>query len=279
MTDTTSTQPPPLTIAGHTFRSRLIVGTGKYDTHERMQTCLDLAQAEVVTVAVRRERLIDADGRSLLDFIDLDRFTILPNTAGCFTADDAVRVARLGRDLLEGLENPGSDWVKLECLGDKKTLLPDPIDTLAATEKLVADGFSVLVYSSDDPILARRLKDAGAAAVMPAGSPIGSGQGVINRNAIRIILEDLKSGDPDYPVIVDAGVGTASDVAVAMELGCDGILLNTAIASAQSPEQMAEAMMLACRAGWLAHRAGRIPKKLYATASSPDTGLVEPIGR
>ena len=270
---------PPLKIASHSFQSRLIVGTGKYTSHELMRECLNVAGAEVVTVAVRRERLIDSEGRSLLDFIDLDRFTILPNTAGCFTADDAVRVARLGREILEGLENPGADWVKLECLGDKKTLLPDPIDTLAATEKLVADGFHVLVYSSDDPILARRLKNAGAAAVMPAGSPIGSGQGVINRNAIRIILEDLKSDDPDYPVIVDAGVGTASDVAVAMELGCDGILLNTAIASASEPAQMAEAMNLACRAGWLAHRAGRIPKKLYATASSPDTGLVEPIGR
>ena len=268
---------PPLRIASHEFRSRLIVGTGKYGDYETMRRCLDLSGAEVVTVAVRRERLIDSDGRSLLDFIDLDRFTILPNTAGCFAADDAVRVARLGREILEGLENPGADWVKLECLGDRKTLLPDPIDTLAATEKLVADGFRVLVYTSDDPILARRLKDAGAAAVMPAGSPIGSGQGVINRNAIRIILEDLKDGDPDYPVIVDAGVGTASDVATAMELGCDGILLNTAIASADRPEPMAEAMNLACRAGWLAHRAGRIPKKLYATASSPDTGLVEPL--
>ena len=244
-----------------------------------MQRCLDLAGAEVVTVAVRRERLIDDAGRSLLDFIDLDRFTILPNTAGCFSADDAVRVARLGREILEGLENPGSNWVKLECLGDKKTLLPDPIDTLAATEKLVADGFEVLVYSSDDPILARRLKDAGAAAVMPAGSPIGSGQGVINRNAIRIILEDLKDGDPDYPVLVDAGVGPASDVSVAMELGVDGILLNTAIASASDAEAMAEAMNLACRAGYLAHRAGRIPRKLYATASSPDTGMVEPLAR
>ena len=277
--DAARLQPSPLKIASHTFTSRLIVGTGKYDTHETMRVCLDAAEAEVVTVAVRRERLIDADGRSLLDFIDLDRFTILPNTAGCFSAEDAVRVARLGREILEGLENPGADWVKLECLGDKKTLLPDPIDTLRACEMLVADGFHVLCYSSDDPILARRLKDAGAASVMPAGSPIGSGQGVLNRNAIRIILEDLKDGDSDYPVIVDAGVGTASDVAVAMELGCDGILLNTAIASAADPLAMAEAMKLSCRAGWLAHRAGRIPKKLYATASSPDTGLVEPLSR
>lgn len=268
---------PALTIGTHTFSSRLIVGTGKYSSHEMMRDCLDAAGAEVVTVAVRRERLFDDDGRSLLDFIDLDRYTILPNTAGCFSAADAVRVARLGREILEGLENPGSDWVKLECLGDRKTLLPDPIDTLAACEQLVADGFQVLCYTSDDPILARRLKDAGAAAVMPAGSPIGSGQGVINRNAIRIILEDLKDGDADYPVIVDAGVGTASDVSIAMEIGCDGILLNTAIASAAAPLAMAKAMNLACRAGWLAHRAGRIPKKLYATASSPDTGLIEPL--
>ena len=279
MTDASpaTTSPPPLRIASHEFRSRLIVGTGKYGDYETMARCLDLSGAEVVTVAVRRERLIDAEGRSLLDFIDLDRFTILPNTAGCFTADDAVRVSRLGREILEGLENPGADWVKLECLGDRRTLLPDPIGTLEATERLVADGFSVLVYTSDDPILARRLKDAGAAAVMPAGSPIGSGQGVLNRNAIRLILEDLKGEDAAYPVIVDAGVGTASDVAVAMELGCDGILLNTAIASADDPVAMAEAMQLACRAGYLAHRAGRIPKKLYATASSPDTGLVEPL--
>ena len=263
-----------LTIGPHTFASRLIVGTGKYATYELMAECLDKSGAEVVTVAVRRERLIDSEGRSILDFIDLSRFTILPNTAGCFNAEDAVRVAKLGREILEGLQNPGADWVKLECLGDKRTLLPDPYDTLKACEQLVADGFHVLCYTSDDPIAARRLKDAGAASVMPAGSPIGSGQGVLNANAVRIILEDLKGGDPEYPVIVDAGVGVPSDVAAAMELGCDGVLLNTAIASCGDPAAMAEAMNLACRAGHLAASAGRIPKKMYATASSPLDGTV-----
>lgn len=265
-----------LTIGSHTFESRLIVGTGKYTTFDLMKDCLDASGAEVVTVAVRRERLIDAEGRNILDYIDLEKFTILPNTAGCFNADDAVRVARLGREILEGLENPGADWVKLECLGDKKTLLPDPVATLEACEKLVAEGFQVLCYTSDDPIAARRLKDCGAASVMPAGSPIGSGQGILNRNAIRIILEDLKGNDPNYPVIVDAGVGTASDVSQAMELGCDGVLLNTAVASAKDPLKMARAMKLATEAGHLAYHAGRIPKKLYATASSPDTGIVAP---
>ncbi len=183
-------------------------------------------------MAVRRERLIDSRGQNILDYIDTSRYTLLPNTAGCFTADDAVRVARLGREILLGLENPGADWVKLEVLGDTKTLLPDPVATLEATEQLVAEGFQVLCYTSDDPIMARRLKQAGAASVMPAGSPIGSGQGVLNPNAIRICLEYLKDGDPDYPVIVDAGVGTASDVTVAMELGVDGVLLNTGIAHA-----------------------------------------------
>jgi thiazole synthase len=223
-------------------------------------------------VAVRRERLIDKQGHSLLDFLDLNRLTILPNTAGCFSAEDAVRHARVARELLSNLGNPGADWVKLECLGDRKTLLPDPVATLQATEQLVKEGFQVLVYTSDDPIMARRLKAAGAASVMPAGSPIGSGQGVLNPNNIRIILEYLKDGDPDYPVIVDAGVGTASDVAVAMELGCDGVLLNTGIAAAQDPLRMAYAMNYACEAGRLAYLAGRIPKKLYATASSPMEG-------
>jgi thiazole synthase len=252
----------------------LIVGTGKYSTFELMQECLAISESDVITVAVRRERLVDAAGRNILDFIDLNRYTILPNTAGCFTADDAVRTARLGREILLGLENPGARWVKLEVLGDKKTLLPDPVATVEATRQLVADGFEVLVYTSDDPITARRLKDAGATAVMPAGSPIGSGQGVLNPNNIRICLEYLKEGDANYPVIVDAGVGTASDVAFAMELGCDGVLLNTAIASAKNPCQMAKAMRLACQAGYLAARSGRIPKKLYATASSPESGLI-----
>ncbi|MBX3440924.1 MAG: thiazole synthase [Planctomyces sp.] len=264
----------PLTLGRHSFRSRLIVGTGKHTTFEVMQQCLDASGAEVVTVAVRRERLIDAEGRSILDFIDLSRYTILPNTAGCFTAEDAVRVARLGREILTNLDNPGADWVKLEVLGDKKTLLPDPVATLEATRQLVADGFQVLCYTTDDPITARRLKDAGATSVMPAGSPIGSGQGVLNPNNIRICLEYLKDGDPDYPVIIDAGVGTASDVSFAMELGCDGVLLNTAIASAQDPLRMAHAMRMACEAGHLAALAGRIPRKLYATASSPETGVL-----
>src|SRR5580692_10649796 len=266
----------PLVLGSHTFESRLIVGTGKYATYELMRDCLDASGAEVVTVAVRRERLIDAQGRSILDFIDLSRFTILPNTAGCFSAEDAVRVARLGREILLGLENPGADWVKLEVLGDAKTLLPDPIATLAATETLVAEGFQVLCYSTDDPIVARRLKQAGAVSVMPAGSPIGSGQGILNPNNLRICLEYLKDGDPDYPVIVDAGVGTASDVTVAMELGCDGVLLNTGIAHAKDALRMAWAMRYACDAGRLAYLAGRIPKKLYAQASSPMEGRIAP---
>ena len=237
----------PLVLGSHTFESRLIVGTGKYATYELMRDCLDASGAEVVTVAVRRERLIDAQGRNILDFLDLTRYTILPNTAGCFTAEDAIRLARLGREMLQGLENPGADWVKLEVLGDKRTLLPDPVATLKATEQLVKEGFQVLCYTSDDPITARRLKEAGATSVMPAGSPIGSGQGVLNPNNIRICLEYSKEDDPDYPVIVDAGVGTASDVSVAMELGCDGVLLNTGIASARDPLRWPSAMRLACR--------------------------------
>jgi thiazole synthase len=266
----------PLAIGPFRFRSRLITGTGKYATYDLMRDCLDASGCEVTTVAVRRERLIDKEGRSLLDFLDLKRYTILPNTAGCFTADDAVRHARLARELLTNLDNPGAKWVKLECLADKKTLLPDPVGTLKATEELVKDGFTVLVYTSDDPVLAKRLKDLGAASVMPAGSPIGSGQGILNPNNIRICLEYLKEGDPDYPVIVDAGVGTASDVAVAMELGCDGVLLNTGIASATDPLRMASAMRHACEAGRLAYQAGRIPRKLYATASSPWEGRISP---
>jgi thiazole synthase len=269
----------PLVLGSHTFESRLIVGTGKYATYELMRDCLDAAGAEVVTVAVRRERLIDAQGRSILDFLDLARYTILPNTAGCFAADDAIRVARLGREILLGLENPGADWVKLEVLGDKKTLLPDPIATLEATAQLVKEGFQVLCYSTDDPITARRLKEAGATSVMPAGSPIGSGQGVLNPNNIRICLEYLKENDPEYPVIVDAGVGTASDVSFAMELGCDGVLLNTGIAGARDPLLMAQAMRLACIAGHKASLAGRIAKKLYATASSPESGTIAPGSR
>jgi thiazole synthase len=268
--------PDQFQLGDRRLTSRLIVGTGKYATSQLMQQCLAAAHAEVVTVAVRRERLIDAAGRSLLDDIDLSRYTILPNTAGCFTAEDAVRVARLGREILLGLENPGANWVKLEVLADKKTLLPDPVATLQATEQLVKDGFQVLCYTTDDPVTARRLKQAGATSVMPAGSPIGSGQGVLNPNNIRICLEYLKEDDPDYPVIIDAGVGTASDVAFAMELGCDGVLLNTGIAGAKDPLRMATAMYQACLAGRNAYLAGRIPRKLYATASSPESGVISP---
>ncbi|MBL8879083.1 MAG: thiazole synthase [Phycisphaerales bacterium] len=272
-------QPDPLSIAGFRFRSRLLVGTGKYlrdgkPDYELMAAALDASGCEVVTVAVRRERLIDDRGRSILDFLDLKRYTILPNTAGCFSAEDAIRSARLGRELLEGLGNPGARWVKLEVLADKRTLLPDPIETLRATETLIVDGFQVLAYSNDDPVLARRLKAAGASSVMPLGSPIGSGQGILNPNNIRIILEDMKNGDAAYPVIVDAGVGTASDVTIAMELGADGVLLNTGIAAASDPVRMAHAMRGACEAGYLAFRAGRIPKKLYASASSPESGVI-----
>ncbi|MHC4948170.1 MAG: thiazole synthase [Planctomycetota bacterium] len=271
----------PLRLGPRTTTSRLIVGTGKYRTYELMQDALDASGAEVVTVAVRRERLVDDQGRSLLDFIDLDPYTILPNTAGCFSAEDAVRVARLGRDLLEQLENPGREWVKLEVLGDRKTLLPDPVGTLEACRELVADGFAVLCYSSDDPVMAVRLRDAGATSVMPAGSPIGSGRGVVNREAIRIILELLKDpehgGQADYPVIVDAGVGTPSDVTIAMELGSDGVLLNTGIAHARDPVRMAIAMKAACEAGYHGARAGRIERRLYATASSPWSGTITTI--
>ncbi|MDR2170187.1 MAG: thiazole synthase [Planctomycetaceae bacterium] len=258
-----------LKIGSHEFLSRMFVGTGKYSSYEVMQEAIDVSGSECITVAVRRERLFDSSGRRLLDFIDVGRYTILPNTAGCFSADEAVRVARLGREILSQMGNSGANWVKLECLGDTKTLLPDPLETVRATEILVKDGFEVLVYTSDDPILAKRLKSCGAAAVMPAGSPIGSGQGVLNANSLRICLEYLKEADPDYPVIVDAGVGTASDVSFAMELGFDGVLLNTAIAAAKDPIKMAEAMKKSCEAGRLAYEAGRIPKKLYATASSP----------
>ena len=265
-----------LQLGTHTFTSRLIVGTGKYADYDTMRESLVSSGTECITVAVRRERLYDAAGNNLLDFIDTSRYTLLPNTAGCFTADDAVRVAKLGRELLLGLENPGADWVKLEVLGDKKTLLPDPLATLVATERLVSEGFQVLCYTTDDPVTARRLKEAGATSVMPAGSPIGSGQGILNANNIRICLEYLKDGDPEYPVIVDAGVGTASDVTFAMELGVDGVLLNTGIAGADDPRSMALAMKAAVEAGRLAFLAGRIPRKLYATATSPDEGVISP---
>lgn len=261
-------------LGKHLLTSRLIVGTGKYDSLPEMVDSLDQSGSDCITVAVRRERLYDQNGQNLLDYIDLNRYVLLPNTAGCYSMEEAVRTARLGREILRGLENDGADWVKLEVLGDGKTLLPNPIETLRATEKLVDEGFDVLCYTTDDPILALQLKNAGATAVMPAGSPIGSGQGILNPNNIRICLEYLKDGDPDYPVIVDAGVGTASDVAFAMELGVDGILLNTAIAHAKDPIKMAHAMKLACQAGRDAYLSGRIPKRIYATASSPEDGLV-----
>lgn len=261
-------------LGKHVFQSRLIVGTGKYETFDQMREALDVSGTECITVAVRREKLYDGDGKNILDYIDLDRYTLLPNTAGCYNAKDAVRTARLGREILLGLENPGADWVKLEVLGDSKTLLPDPLATLEATEQLVTEGFQVLCYTNDDPITAQRLKRAGATAVMPAGSPIGSGQGVLNANNIRICLEYLKADEPDYPVIIDAGVGTASDITVAMELGVDGVLLNTGIAHARDPIGMAKAMKAACEAGRLAYQSGRIPRRLYATASSPEEGVI-----
>ncbi|MHC4976050.1 MAG: thiazole synthase [Planctomycetota bacterium] len=264
-----------LQIGSRTCVSRLILGTGKYPSNESMRASLEASGTEVITVAVRRERLYNDQGESLLDAIDLDSYTILPNTAGCFSADDAVRVARLGRELLEQLGNDGQSWVKLEVLGCKKTLLPDPVGTLDACRELVSDGFEVLAYTSDDPIAAVRLREAGATCVMPAGSPIGSGQGILNHRNIALCLELLKesSGDP-YPVIVDAGVGGASDVAVAMELGADGVLLNTAVAHADDPVTMASAMRHACLAGRQSYMAGRIPKRKYATASSPWEGVI-----
>lgn len=263
-----------LTVGGHKLSSRLIVGTGKYDTLELMRDSLAASGSNAVTVAVRRERMYDRSGQNVLDYIDPSKYLLLPNTAGCYSATDAVRVAKLGREILRALENPGANWVKLEVLGDSKTLLPDPVATIEACKTLVDDGFDVLCYTSDDPIVARRLKEAGAASVMPAGSPIGSGQGILNPNNLQIILEYLKEDDPDYPVIIDAGVGTASDVSVAFELGADGVLLNSAIAHARDPIRMSVAMKHAAIAGREAYLSGRIPKRLYATASSPEEGVI-----
>lgn len=251
------TENTPLKIGKYEFTSRLFVGTGKYPSMEIMKDALAASEAEVVTVAVRRVKINETT--SLLDYIDTRKYKILPNTAGCYSAEEAIRTARLARET--GL----SDMIKLEVLGDERTLLPDPVETLKATEILVREGFAVLVYTSDDPIIARRLENAGATSVMPAGAPIGSGQGILNKNNIQIILESVK-----VPVIVDAGVGTASDVSIAMELGCAGVLLNTGIALAKDPIRMARAMKLACEAGRLAFLSGRIPKRLYAKASSPE---------
>jgi thiazole synthase len=276
--DATMAETAPLKVGPFTLDSRLIVGTGKYENWDIMADALEASGSSAITVAVRRERLLDNEGRSLLDAIDLSKYIVLPNTAGCFDAADAVRVARLGRELLDQLGNAGTQWVKLEVLGDKATLLPDPVGTLEACKELVTDGFSVLCYTSDDPIMAVRLRDAGATSVMPAGSPIGTGRGISNPTNIRIIHDLLKNpemgGDPAYPLIVDAGVGTPSDITLAMELGADGVLLNTGIAHAKDPVRMAHAMRLACDAGYHGARSGRIGKKLYATASSPWTGTI-----
>jgi thiazole synthase len=252
-----------LVIAGREFDSRLMVGTGKYASFQQMAQALEVSGAEIITVAVRRVNISDRSQESLLDYIDPAKYTLLPNTAGCYTADDAVRTCRLAREA--GL----SDFVKLEVLGDEKTLFPDNEELLKAAKVLIKDGFTVLPYCSDDVILCRKLEDLGCAAVMPLGAPIGSGLGIRNPYNIRIILENVK-----VPVIVDAGVGSASDAAIAMELGCDGVLMNTAIAGARDPIAMAEAMKLAVKAGRLSYQAGRIPRKLYANASSPLEGML-----
>src|SRR5499426_118089 len=255
-------------IAGKTFTSRLIVGTGKYSSPPVMVKAHEASGAEMITVAVRRVNISDRTKESLLDYIDTGKYFLLPNTAGCYTVDEAVRTARLGREA--GLSN----WVKLEVIGDEKTLFPDNEALIEASRILVREGFVVLPYTSDDPIVCRKLEDAGAAAVMPLGAPIGSGLGIQNVNNIRIIREFAR-----VPVIVDAGVGTASDATFAMELGADGVLMNTAIAGAQDPVAMAESMKLAVRAGRLAYLAGRIPRKMYATASSPTEGVIGVVGR
>jgi thiazole synthase len=253
----------PLTIAGRTFASRLIVGTGKYPSNAVMVQAHEASGAEMVTVAVRRVNIDDRSRESMLDFIDPARYVILPNTAGCYTADEAVRTARLAREA--GLSN----WVKLEVIGDERTLFPDNEALLEATRILVKEGFVVLPYTTDDPVVCRKLEDAGASAVMPLGAPIGSGLGIQNANNIRIIREFTR-----VPLVVDAGVGTASDAALAMELGADAVLMNTAIAGARDPVQMARAMRLAVEAGRQAYLAGRIPRRMYATASSPLEGVI-----
>jgi thiazole synthase len=253
-----------LRIGDREFSSRLFVGTGKYRSFQEMARCHAASGAEVVTVAVRRVNLTDKSKESLIDYIDRSRLFILPNTAGCYNADEAIRAARLGREV--GLSN----WVKLEVIGDQKTLFPDNEGLLEATRVLVKEGFVVLPYTNDDLVNARKLIDAGAAAVMPLGAPIGSGLGIQNITNLRIMRETIT----EVPLIVDAGVGTASDAAIAMELGFEGVLMNTAIAEAEDAEKMAEAMKLAVQAGRLAHLAGRMPKKLYASASSPLSGMV-----
>ena len=265
MTTTLSrTEVEPLTIADRTFRSRLILGTGKYDDLETMQAAFEASGTEMITVAVRRVDLDDRGEGSRLAAIDPERYLLLPNTAACYTAEEAVRTARLAR------EAGGWNWIKLEVIGDEKTLFPDNVELLRATETLVNEDFVVLPYTNDDPVVCKKLEELGAAAVMPLGAPIGSGMGIRNPANIRIIVEQAA-----VPVIVDAGVGTASDAAIAMELGADGVLMNTGVAGAEDPVRMARAMKLAVESGWLAAHAGRIPKKLYATASSPLEGLIE----
>jgi thiazole synthase len=266
-----------LRIGTRLLRSRLILGTGRYSDFHQMRRCHEAAGVDCVTVAVRREKLHDSGGNNILDFLDSSRITLLPNTAGCFESSTAVRAARMGREILQGLGNAGATWVKLEVLGDSRTLLPDPVETLRATEQLVELGFEVLVYTSDDPVTALRLQQAGAVAVMPAGSPIGSGQGIANPLNLQIILEQLKGNDADYPVIVDAGLGSPADVVQAMELGADGVLLNTAVARARDPVQMARAMSLAVQAGRLGFQAGRIGRMRYGSASSPELGMISRI--
>ena len=253
-----------LTIAGRSFRSRLLVGTGKYKDNRTMVAAHQASGAEVVTVAVRRVDLSRKSDDAMLNYIDTSSYFILPNTAGCYSVDEALRTARLAREA--GL----SEWIKLEVIGDEKTLLPDTQGLIQATKQLVAEGFKVLPYTNDDLVVARRLEDAGAVAVMPLASPIGSGMGILNPVNIRFIKEAVK-----VPVIVDAGVGTASDAAVAMELGVDGVLMNTGIAAARDPVAMARAMKLAIEAGRLSFLAGRMPKKEYASASSPTSGMIE----
>ncbi len=254
----------PLVIGKIAFRSRLIVGTGKYASFEETKKATEASGADCVTVAVRRVNILDRSQENLLDYLDPKVYKILPNTAGCYTAEDAIRTARLARSA--GI----SDMVKLEVIGDPRTLFPDNEALLEATRVLVKEGFIIFPYTNDDPIMAKKLEEAGAACVMPLAAPIGSGLGIRNPYNLRIIMETIS-----VPVIVDAGVGTASDAAVAMELGCEGVLMNTAIAGAKNPVQMAEAMNYAVRAGRLAYLAGRIPKKLYAQASSPVEGMIE----
>jgi thiazole synthase len=261
----TTTAPDPLVIAGKAYRSRLLTGTGKFKDFDETRRATEAAGAQIVTVAIRRSNIgQDANQPNLLDVLPPDRYTILPNTAGCYTADDAVRTCRLARELLDG-----HSLVKLEVLGDPRTLFPDVVQTLQAAQTLVNEGFSVMVYTSDDPILAKRLEEIGCVAVMPLAAPIGSGLGIQNRWNILEIVENAK-----VPVLVDAGVGTASDAAIAMELGCDGVLMNTAIAGAKDPVLMASAMRKAVEAGREAFLAGRIPRKRFASASSPIDGTL-----